>query len=153
MMVKWHESMRPYRSAQLWIMYMDMIKILRTLITASRSGNWTLYLQSLHQMLPFLAATGHNNNVKSLVWFVYCMSTPACGEMHKALQEIANLSNRHAEELHNDRRKSRMEHDAKDLQSILDYFIERKPFRKDRTELCSLSTGIVADKSVNVELA
>ena len=39
--------------------------------------------------------------------------------MHKALQEIANVSNRHAEELHKDRRKSRMEHGAKDLHSII----------------------------------
>ena len=63
------------------------------------------------------------------------------------------MSNRHAEELHKDQRKSRMEHGANDLHSIIEYFIKAKPFREDRTELCRLSTGIVADKPVNVELA
>ncbi len=90
------------------------------------------------------------DNSNSLVWL---LSTPACGEVHKAIQEITTLSNSHTNEIHKDRRKSRMERDLKDMQSILDYFTERKPFGSDRTELHSLSSGIVAEKSVNVDSA
>ena len=28
---------------------------------SARTGNWLLYLESLHEMLPYLAASGHNN--------------------------------------------------------------------------------------------
>ena len=66
----WRGPMESYRSARLWLMYIDMIKILRTFITASRTGNWRLYLQALHEMLPFLAASGHHNYVKSLVLYL-----------------------------------------------------------------------------------
>ena len=53
--------MSSYRTAKIWIMYVDLVSILRSLIESARSGNLKLYLQSLHQMLPYLAATGHNN--------------------------------------------------------------------------------------------
>lgn len=216
----WRESMKSYRSARLWIMYMDMIQILRTFITASRSGNWRLYLQALPQMLPFLASSGHNNYVKSLVIYVdkmekleethpsvynrfmqglfvlrrsdsywsgiysdlyieqvlmgsvksvggltrgrgfnestslvWLLSMPACGEVQQAVQEITSLSNNYSEEIHKNRAKSRMERDSKDLQSVLDYFTERKPFGTDCKELRSLSSGVVAEKSVNVDSA
>jgi len=216
----WRESMKSHRTARLWIMYMDMIQILRTFITASRSGNWKLYLQALHQMLPFLAAPGHHNYVKSLVLYldkmeqlehthpsvysrfleglfvlrrsdsywsgiysdlyieqvlmgsiksvggltrgrgfdestslVWLMSMPACGEVHKAVLEIASLSNSYSVDMHKDRINSRMDRDSKDLQSVLDYLTERTPFGTDCIELRSLSSGIVAEKSVNVDSA
>ena len=66
----WRGSMESYRFARLWLMYIDMIKMLRAFITASRNGNWRLYLQALHEMLPFLAASGHSNYVKSLVLYL-----------------------------------------------------------------------------------
>ncbi len=90
------------------------------------------------------------DNSTSMVWL---LSTPACGEVYKAMQDITDLSNRHADELHQDRSKSRIERDSKDLQSILDYFTERMPFRTDSIELRSLSSGIVAEKCVNVDSA
>ena len=40
-------------------MYMTLVSILRTFIRAGRTGNWLLYLQALQQMLPYLAAAGH----------------------------------------------------------------------------------------------
>ena len=66
----WIESMTPYRTAMLWVMYMNLVAILRSFIQSARTGNWKLYLQSLHEMLPYLAASGHNNYVKSLVLFL-----------------------------------------------------------------------------------
>ena len=46
-----------------------------------------------------------------------------------------------------------MTRDAKDVQTILNYFAERKPFSRESRELHSLSSGVIADKSVNVERA
>ena len=53
------------RTAKLWIEYMNRIDLLRQFITAERSGHWLLQLKSLQQMLPYLAASGHNLYVKS----------------------------------------------------------------------------------------
>ena len=53
-------------TASLWLQYMEMINILRKFIRAERTGNWGLHLQALFEMLPFLAASRHNNYTKSL---------------------------------------------------------------------------------------
>ena len=84
----------------------------------------------------------------SLIWL---LSTPACGEVHKAMQEITGNSS--SEEIHKDLTHARLKRDAKDLQSIIDYLEERKPFSKSCKELRSLSSGVIADGSVNVEYA
>ena len=44
---------------------MDMIDILRKYIRAERTGNWELHLQAVAELLPYLAASGHNNYTKS----------------------------------------------------------------------------------------
>ena len=59
------ESLASSRTAQLWIQYSDMISILRNFILAERLGDWLLHLESLREMLPFLAASGHNLYTKS----------------------------------------------------------------------------------------
>ncbi|CAG2194071.1 unnamed protein product [Mytilus edulis] len=59
------ESHKSYRTSQLWFQYMDMIDILRRFIKAERTGNWELHLQTVKDMLPYLAASGHNLYVKS----------------------------------------------------------------------------------------
>ena len=69
----WGTSMAPYRTAQLWIMYTRVVGILGALIRSAHTGNWKLYLQSLHEMLPFLDASGHNNYVKSLMLYTHKM--------------------------------------------------------------------------------
>ena len=47
-----------------------MVQILRAFIRSVRIGNWPLYVQSLRDMLPYLAAAGHNNYTKSLAIFI-----------------------------------------------------------------------------------
>ena len=79
----WVTSMTPYRTAKLWNMYMKLICILREFIRSSRSGDWTLYLQSLHAMLPYLAASAHKNYTKSLV--LYMEKMDALEESHPAV--------------------------------------------------------------------
>ena len=70
-----------------------------------------------------------------LTWL---LSMPVCGEVNKAIQEVSGLSTDNAA-IHKDLSKTNMERNTKDLQTILDYFEERKPFAKTTTELRSLS--------------
>ncbi|KAK6172757.1 hypothetical protein SNE40_016353 [Patella caerulea] len=58
--------MATHPTARLWVQYMEMISLLRQFIKAERTGKWTLHLQTLHQMLPYFAAAGHNSYTKSV---------------------------------------------------------------------------------------
>ena len=44
---------------------MDLIDILRKSIKAEKMGMFELHLESISDMLPYLAAAGHNNYTKS----------------------------------------------------------------------------------------
>ena len=68
------------RTSALWVQYMNMMDILCRYIRAERTGNWALHLQAIQEMLPYLAASGHNNYTKSAT--VY-------------LQEMSNLKTQH----------------------------------------------------------
>jgi len=57
-----------------------MIDILRTFIKAERTANWELHLQTVSEMLPYLAASGHSLYVK-------------CAHLY--LQSMINLQNEH----------------------------------------------------------
>ena len=50
---------------KLWVQYMDMIDLLRRFLGALRMGYFLLYLGTLQVMLPYFAASGHNNYAKS----------------------------------------------------------------------------------------
>ena len=54
------------RTAKLWLQYLEMIDILHSFIKAERTGDWLLHLKSCKEMLPYLAASGHNLYTKSL---------------------------------------------------------------------------------------
>ncbi|XP_045211013.2 uncharacterized protein LOC123562441 [Mercenaria mercenaria] len=59
------DYLKGYRTARLWIQYMEMITILRDFIRAERTSNWYDHLRSVFRMLPFFAASGHNLYLKS----------------------------------------------------------------------------------------
>lgn len=61
---------RNHRTAKLWLQYQRMIQILRSFLRSIRTGDWKLYLKSLCDMHPYLAAAGHNNYTKSLALFI-----------------------------------------------------------------------------------
>ena len=50
-----------------------MINILNMSKAAERTGNWEGYLCVLRQMIPFLAASGHNHYTRSVRWFLQNM--------------------------------------------------------------------------------
>jgi hypothetical protein len=64
-LANFRESHKSFRTAKLWFQFMDMVDILRRFIKAERVGEWNLHLQCIKEMLPYLAASGHNNYVKS----------------------------------------------------------------------------------------
>ena len=55
-----------YHTACLWLQYMEMIDIMRSFIRSERIGDWSVHLETLQAMLPYLAASGHNLYTKSL---------------------------------------------------------------------------------------
>jgi len=69
------EYLKSYRTATLWLQYMDMNDILFKHIRAERTGNWDLHLQSMSEMLPYMAAAGHNNYTKCLHLYLQRMSS------------------------------------------------------------------------------
>ena len=64
---------RESKTGQLWLQYMDMVGLVRKFIKAERTGNWKLHLQTLIEMLPYFAASGHNNYLKSTYLYVQKM--------------------------------------------------------------------------------
>ena len=69
------ELLKEDRTALLWLQYMDMVDILRLFIKAERTSNWKLHLRALSEMLPYLAAAGHNLYTKSARLYLQSMST------------------------------------------------------------------------------
>lgn len=59
-------SLKRHPTAALWLQYMEQTDILQRFIKAERTGNWELHLRSVQEMMPFLAAAGHNLYTKSL---------------------------------------------------------------------------------------
>ena len=72
-LIEKQQQLLPYPTSALWIQYMDMVDILRRFLTAERTGNWTLGLHSLHEMLPYFAAAGHSNYLKSAYFYIQSM--------------------------------------------------------------------------------
>ncbi|KAK6186089.1 hypothetical protein SNE40_008194 [Patella caerulea] len=62
-----------YPTAGMWIQYMETVDILRRFIKAERTGDWELHLKTVADMLPYLAATGHNLYVKSAYLYLQQM--------------------------------------------------------------------------------
>ena len=62
------------KTSALWVQYMDMVDILRKYIRAERTGNWSLHLQVIQEMLPYLAASSHTLYTKSAKVYMQQMS-------------------------------------------------------------------------------
>ena len=73
-------TMTSRRTALLWFQYMDMINILQMFLKAERTGQWQLHLQSVHNMLPYFAASGHSLYAKSA--YIYLQTMLRLQESH-----------------------------------------------------------------------
>ena len=66
-------NLHPSGTSKLWLPYLDMTELIMDFIRAERTGNWLLHLKCLEKMLPFFAATGHNNYTKSTYLYMQKM--------------------------------------------------------------------------------
>ena len=73
--------------------------------------------------------------------------------MLKYTRQRRRFSNTDEKDVHKDLIPARMKPDVKDLQSLLDHLLGRKPFAYNNTELQSISSGIIGEVSVNVDSA
>ena len=60
-------------NGKLWVQYMEMMDILRSALRGQRTSQPKLYFKALQSMLPFFAASGHNNYTKSAHLFLQDM--------------------------------------------------------------------------------
>ncbi|CAH2098341.1 unnamed protein product [Euphydryas editha] len=63
-------------TATLWVQYYRLVTLLKHFIEAERSGNWSLHLKTIRNMLPIFHSSGH---------FLYAKSS------HLYLQDMLNL--------------------------------------------------------------
>ena len=63
--VSYLESLKGKRTCDLSMQYLSMVEILLKFLKAERTGNVLLHLDSLSCMMPYFAASGHNNCMKS----------------------------------------------------------------------------------------
>ena len=68
------DNIHDNRTAKLWMQYMNMVDIFKKFIKAERLGKWDLHLEAAQDMLPYIAATGHNNYLKSVHLYLQKMS-------------------------------------------------------------------------------
>ncbi|XP_045178258.2 uncharacterized protein LOC123538319 isoform X1 [Mercenaria mercenaria] len=73
-------KLKSYRTASLWLQYMDMVSVLQQFIRAERVSDWIGHLQATKRMLPYFAASGHYLYLKSA--YIY-------------LQNMINLEREH----------------------------------------------------------
>ncbi|KAL8561256.1 hypothetical protein ACOMHN_047112 [Nucella lapillus] len=66
-------ELKCHPTAALWLQFMHLMDMLRRLIKAERTGNWSLHLSTVREMMPFLAAVGHNLYTKSLQLYLQDM--------------------------------------------------------------------------------
>ena len=52
------------RTAKLWLLYINYIEMVKEFLTAERSCNWYLHIQTLAKMMNLFAASGHINYAK-----------------------------------------------------------------------------------------
>ncbi len=89
---------------------------------------------------------GFNESTRLL----FLLSRPACAEVSQSIFEIAGFSSNTGDG-HRDMAASRIRRDMSDIQKLLQVFVERGPIHTTSDKLESLSTGLVAEESVNAD--
>ena len=60
------QSIQASRTAKLWLQFMKMMHILRMFLKGERMGIWALHIQAIYDIMPYLAASGHNLYTKCI---------------------------------------------------------------------------------------
>lgn len=53
------------KTATLWVQYFFLVHLLRSFISAERSGNWYAHLECVEKMIPFFHSSGHFQYAKA----------------------------------------------------------------------------------------
>ena len=83
---------------------------------------------------------------------IWLLSTPSCGEINSAMQQITDVSYECSEQ-HKETSDARVQRDYKDAVTLMTYILPRNPFITQTKELMNIHTGEIADSNVNVEEA
>ena len=88
------------RTGKLWLQYMDMVEILCRFIKAECTGNFSLHLSVVQEMLPYFAASGHNSYTKSAYIYLQTMQSfkddhPVVHDLFQAGYHIVRRSDRY----------------------------------------------------------
>ena len=62
---QYKEKFLEARTAKLWFQYLRMVQIICIFVKADRTGNFDLHSQSVWEMLPYFAASGHHLYARS----------------------------------------------------------------------------------------
>lgn len=68
-----HELRNKSKTAKLWLTYIEYIVTLKLFICTKRTGDWSLHLVVVGQMLNLFAATEHFNYAKSVRLYLQWM--------------------------------------------------------------------------------
>ncbi len=60
------QSIQALCAAKLWLQFMKMMDILRMFLKGERMGIWELHIHAMYEMMPYLAASGHNLYTKCI---------------------------------------------------------------------------------------
>ena len=94
----------------------------------------------------------HGRGFSEIVRLLFLFSRPICSNISEAMLEFADLApdiNRKGK--HKELSKARMKKDNEDIATLIRFIQERDPFNAERTDLVSLSSGLIAEKNVNCD--
>ena len=69
------QCIKASRTAKLCLRFMKMTDILRMFLKGERMGIWELHIQAMYEMMPYLAASGHNLYTKCIHAYLQQMHT------------------------------------------------------------------------------
>ncbi|CAC5420603.1 unnamed protein product [Mytilus coruscus] len=83
---------------------------------------------------------------------LWLMSMPSCAEINQAMQDLSGVGYFSSEQ-HKDETRARQKKDTDDIQTLLTFLKSRNPFIEPEVDrsLRNIETGVVADKTVNVD--
>lgn len=73
LLTNYHNKACSSPTAKLWLMYMDMVQILKRYIHAERAGLWESHLTETENMLPYLVSAGHHKYVSCVPHYLDAM--------------------------------------------------------------------------------
>ena len=74
------QSIQASRTAKLWLQFMKMMDILRMFLKGEWMGIWAIHIHAMYEMMPYLAASGHNLYTKCI--HVYLQKMHKLHETH-----------------------------------------------------------------------